>query len=58
LKKETSNIWYICPLFLGLLGGILAYIAIKDDDYDKAVNCLWLGFGITVLLFIFYIYGL
>lgn len=49
MKKEVSSIWYLVPLFFGLLGGIVAYVAIKDDDPDKASNCLALGIGITIL---------
>jgi hypothetical protein len=31
------------PIFLGLIGGIIAYFVIKDDDPKKAKNCLYLG---------------
>lgn len=48
-KKEASAIWYLVPLLFGLLGGIVAYAAIKNDDPNKAEGCLWLGIGMTVM---------
>ena len=57
-EKERSNWWYLVPIFLGLLGGIVAYFALRNDDRRKAKNCLFLGIilgviGITVnLLFL------
>ena len=57
-EKERSNWWYLVPIFLGLIGGIIAYFALRNDDRRKAKNCLFLGIilgviGITVnLLFL------
>ena len=57
-EKERSNWWYLVPIFLGLIGGIVAYFALRNDDRRKAKNCLLLGIilgviGITVnLLFL------
>tara|TARA_B100000678_G_scaffold120198_1_gene100700 strand:- start:359 stop:580 length:222 start_codon:yes stop_codon:yes gene_type:complete len=57
-EKERSNWWYLVPIFLGLIGGIVAYFALRNDDRRKAKNCLFLGIilgviGITVnLLFL------
>ncbi len=33
--KPTPLLWVI-PVFLGLLGGILMYIAVKDEDQEQA----------------------
>ena len=57
-EKERRNWWYLVPIFLGLIGGIVAYFALRNDDRRKAKNCLFLGIilgvlGITVnLLFL------
>ena len=57
-EKERSNWWYLVPIFLGLIGGIVAYFALRNDDRRKAKDCLFLGIilgvlGITVnLLFL------
>ena len=28
--------WYLAPIFLGILGGIVMYLVIKDDDPKMA----------------------
>lgn len=49
-NRYRSRLWFILPLALNLLGGIVAYMAIRYDDPDKAKNCLLLGIGIFALL--------
>ena len=42
-ERQRSNWWYLVPIFLGLIGGIIAYFALRNDDRRKAKNCLFLG---------------
>ena len=42
-EKSRSNWWYLLPIFLGIIGGIIAYFAIRKDDRQKAKKCLYLG---------------
>jgi len=42
-EKQRSNWWYLLPIFLGIIGGIIAYFAIRRDDHQKAKKCLYLG---------------
>ena len=42
-EKSRSNWWYLLPIFLGIIGGIIAYFAIRKDDRTKAKKCLYLG---------------
>ena len=57
-ERQRSNWWYLLPIFLGIIGGVIAYFALRNDDREKAKNCLFLGIilgviGITVnLLFL------
>ena len=48
-EKERSNWWYLVPIFLGLIGGIVAYFALRNDDRGKAKNCLFLGIILGVM---------
>ena len=41
--KSRSNGWYILPIFLGWIGGIIAYFILRRDDPRKAKKCLYLG---------------
>ncbi len=48
-EKPRSNWWFLLPIFMGLIGGIIAYFVLRGDDPKKAKNCLYLGlilFGI------------
>jgi len=54
-ENKRSGLWYILPIFIGIIGGVIAYFVIKDDDPSKAKNCLYLG---IVLLAIDIIAGL
>lgn len=49
-ERETSNWWYLVALFL-LLGGLIAYVAVKDDNPEKASECFCIGGIITCIAF-------
>ena len=42
-EKQRSNWWYILPILFGIIGGIIAYFAIRKDDREKAKKCIYLG---------------
>jgi uncharacterized membrane protein len=42
-EKPRSNAWFLLPVFLGIIGGIIAYFVLRNDDPHKAKNCLYLG---------------
>ena len=42
-EKSRSNWWYLLPIFLGIIGGIIAYFAIRKDDLPKAKKCIYLS---------------
>ena len=48
-EKIRSRLWYLVPIFFGLIGGIIAYFAIRRDDPQKARKCLWVGIILTVI---------
>jgi len=53
--KRRSSFWFLLPIILNVVGGIIAYFIIKEDDPKKAKNCLYLGLilaAIPVLLII------
>ena len=55
-EKRRSNWWYLLPIFLGIIGGIIAYFAIRKDDLPKAKKCIclsliFLAVGILVDVF-------
>jgi hypothetical protein len=47
--STRSRWWYLLPIFLGIIGGIMAYVALRNDDKKIAKNCLWIGIIITIV---------
>lgn len=47
--KSRSNTWYLLPIFVGLIGGVIAYWILRHDDPKKAKNCLYIGIILAVI---------
>lgn len=56
--SRPTSLLYLVPIFMGLLGGVLMYIAVKDQDQGMANAGMWVGaiMGLieVVILFIFW----
>ncbi len=48
-ERIRSRWWYLLPIFVGLIGGIISYFAIRRDDPQKAKRCLMVGVGLTMI---------
>ena len=33
---SRSSMWYLLPIFVGMIGGIIGYLIIRKDDPQKA----------------------
>jgi len=59
VEHRRSGLWYLLPIIFGIIGGVIAYFVIKQDDPGKAKNCLYLGIVLLIidivagLLFVF-----
>lgn len=31
-RPQPSDLWYLVPFFFGIIGGLIAYVAVKDED--------------------------
>ena len=58
--KSRSKAWYILPILMGIIGGLIAYFAIRKDDPHLGKNCFIVGVvmfvvnivvGISMVLF-------
>lgn len=45
--KKTTGWWYLVPLFFGILGGLVGYVAVKDEDKHMADTLLLIGILVT-----------
>ncbi len=41
--RSRSKAWYILPIFIGIIGDIIAYFAVRNDDPKLDKNCLIVG---------------
>lgn len=51
-RGEPSGLWWLVPFFFGIIGGIVAYVGVKDDDEDMASGLLMFGIVWSIILFI------
>ena len=49
VSEKPSKAWYLLPIFLGFIGGLIAFFAIKDKDGKMAKNGLVLGILMWVI---------
>lgn len=47
-KKSPSKAWYLLPIFFTIIGGLIMYLVLKDDDRRMAKKGLYLGIILTV----------
>ena len=53
--KRRSSFWFLLPILFNVIGGIIAYFIIKEDDPKKAKNCLYLGIILAVIPFVLFV---
>jgi len=42
-QRTRSKVWYVLPVIIGIIGGLIAYFAVKKDDPKLGKNCLIVG---------------
>ena len=49
---KVSKAWYLLPIFLGMLGGLIVFAALRKRNKSMAYKNLIVGIGLTMLLVI------
>jgi LytS/YehU family sensor histidine kinase len=52
-ETPRSSMWYLLPIFVGMIGGIIGYLIIRKDDPRKAKNCIYIGMVMMIIGIIF-----
>lgn len=52
MAQKVSNFWFLVPILLGWLGGVIAFFAVKGRDENKARNLFLVGIGISIGVFV------
>jgi signal peptidase I len=55
ISKKYSDVWYLLPIIIGIIGGLIFYLVIKDDDKEKAIKGLIIGIIMSVVSIILYV---
>jgi hypothetical protein len=53
-SQKPTALWYLAPFFFGLIGGLLGYVGVKNEDKGMADSLLIFGLLWSVILFIGY----
>ena len=48
-ERVKSLWWILLPIFLGIIGGIIGYFVLKNDDLKLAKFCLHLSILLTII---------
>lgn len=51
VRVVRSRWWFMLPIIMQFIGGIIAYYALRQDDPTKARNCLLLGISLSAIWF-------
>jgi len=51
--KKPSKAWYLLPIFLSIIGGVIGYFLVKDRDKKLAERLLIAGVIMMVVWIIF-----
>jgi len=50
-EKRASAAWYLLPIFLWFIGGLIMFFVLKDEDRGRAKGGLKLGIILTAIGF-------
>ena len=46
--RPTSGAWWLMPIFLGWVGGVVSWLVVREADSGKARKLLWTGIAMSV----------
>ena len=50
-ERKRSWIWFLLTVFVQVIGGIIAYYALKPDEPRMAKDCLYIGIVLSAMNF-------
>jgi hypothetical protein len=58
--SKPTLLWYLVPFLFGLIGGLIGYVAVRDENDTVAIRLIEVGLAMTLLdiAFVFYFMSL
>jgi len=56
-KRKVSWTWFLLPIFLSIIGGMIGYYMLQDRDKQKAKGVLYVGIVVAILQLIGYFFN-
>jgi len=51
VNRKRSWVWFLLPVFIQVIGGIIAYYALKPGEPRMAKDCLYIGIVLSAINF-------
>ena len=48
-ERKRSWAWFLLPVFVQIIGGLIAYYALRPDEPRMAKDCLYIGITLTAI---------
>ena len=48
-ERPRSSAWYLVPILFGIIGGVIAFLYLRNKDPPKAKNCIYIGFAMMII---------
>ena len=52
--RARSKWWYLLPIGLGIIGGLVAFLVLRKEDSDLAKDCFIWGIVINTVVIVAY----
>ncbi len=52
--RTRSKWWYLLPIGLGIIGGVIAFFVLRKEDYNMAKDCFIWGIVINTVALVAY----
>ncbi len=52
--RIRSRWWYLLPIGLGIIGGVIAFLVLRKEDYNMAKDCFIWGIVINTVALVAY----
>ena len=58
LEDNPSKMWYLLPIFISWIGGIVMFFVLRKRNFPMARNGLIIGLLVTIIPIVFFFYSI